>query len=165
MAAVRAEPLPRSYFGLWGRLVRPRPVSLSPLAGALLAAGLVGIGVLAGTVTHNRDGQSTVGQPRAAVASRLPVSDTVVRFVYVAPQASKVYVVGDFNGWDTTKTPLMRSATGGVWTVDLPLTAGRHTYAFVVDGSWSTDPYAPLAPDDGFGHANSVKLVRRGTSL
>jgi len=24
---------------------------------------------------------------------------------------------------------------------------------------------APLAPDDGFGHANSVKLVRGGSSL
>jgi 1,4-alpha-glucan branching enzyme len=89
----------------------------------------------------------------------------VVRFIYVAPQASQVYVVGDFNGWDTTKTPLVRDANAGVWTVALPLSAGRHTYAFVVDGSWSADPYAPLAPDDGFGHANSVKLVRGGKSL
>jgi hypothetical protein len=164
MAAVRAEPAPRRL-GIWSRVVRPRSFTISPLAGTLVAAGLVGIGAFIGTRTNDRDGQSTVGQPPVAVASRLPVSDTVVRFVYVAPQAGKVYLVGDFNGWDTNKTPLVRSSTGGVWTVTLPLTAGRHLYGFVVDGSWSTDPYAPLAPDDGFGHANSVKFVRRGTSL
>ena len=51
-----------------------------------------------------------------------------------------MYVVGDFNGWDTTKTPLSATPNGGVWTVTLPLSAGRHIYAFVVDGSWSADP-------------------------
>jgi len=163
MAAGRAEPAVKRA-PAWTRVLRPRTFNISPLAGTLLAAGLVGIGVIAGTFTNNRDGQSTVGQPQVAVAPRLPVSDTVVQFVYLAPQASKVYLVGDFNGWDTTKTPLVRSPTDGVWTVTLPLTTGRHVYGFVVDGSWSTDPYAPLAPDDGFGHANSVKFVRRGTS-
>lgn len=165
MAAVRAEPIPQPRSAIWGRLVRPRSFTLSPVGGALLAAGLVGIGVVAGTFALDRDGQSPVGQPTVAVAQRLPVSDTVVRFVYLAPQAAKVYIVGDFNGWDVTKTPLVRSETDGVWTVTLPLTAGRHLYGFIVDGSWNTDPNAPLAPDDGFGRANSVKLVRRGTSL
>jgi len=169
MAVIRAEPAPQRHSSFWGRLVAPRPFALSPASGALLAAGLVGIGVLSGSFAHNRDGQPQVGRPSVAVAPQLPVSktaDTVVKFVYVNPQASNVYVVGDFNGWDTTKTPLVRSAAnGGVWTVALPLTVGRHTYAFVVDGAWSADPYAPLAPDDGFGHTNSVKLVRGGSSL
>lgn len=168
MAAVRAEPAPRRQTSVWGRLLRPRAFTLSPVGGALLAAGLVGLGVLGGTLTTNRDGRPTVGHSRDAVASRLPVSpsttDTVVRFVYLAPRADKVYLVGDFNGWDTTKTPLAR-ASDGSWTVTVPLSAGRHLYGFVVDGSWNTDPRAPLAPDDGFGHANSVKLVRRGMSL
>lgn len=166
MSAVRAEPVPQRSSKVWGRFVAPRVFRLSPAGGALLAAGLVGIGVLAGGLLTNRDGRSPVGRPSVAVAPQLPVSDTVVRFVYVAPQASKVFIVGDFNGWDTTKTPLVRtSSAGGVWTVTLPLSAGRHIYAYVVDGSWSADPAAPLAPDDGFGHANSVKLVRRGSSL
>lgn len=164
MAAVRAEPVPTRRSGIWRRFIAPRVFTLSPATGALLAAGLVGIGVLSGGFVHNRDGQQMVGRPPAAVASQLPVSDTVVRFVYVAPQASKVYVVGDFNGWDTTKTPLVRTPNGGVWSVTLPLSAGRHIYAFVVDGSWNADPSAPIAPDDGFGHANSVKLVRGGSS-
>ena len=166
MAAVRAEPLPRKPTSVWARLVRPHSFNLSPVSGALLAAGLVGIGVVGGTIANNRDGQSTVGQSRVAVAQRLPVSptDTVVKFVYMAPKADKVFLVGDFNGWDTTKTPLSR-ASDGSWIATIPLSAGRHLYGFVVDGSWNTDPHAPLAPDDGFGHANSVKLVRRGMSL
>ena len=165
MAAVRAEPVRVPESGIWSRLVVPRPFRLSPASVGLLAAGLVGIGVLVGDLALNRDGQSTAGRPPVAVAPQLPVSDTVVRFVYVAPRATTVYVVGDFNGWDTTKTPLSRTSKDGVWSVTLPLSAGRHIYAYVVDGSWSADPHAPLAPDDGFGHANSVKLVRGGSSL
>jgi len=51
-----------------------------------------------------------------------------------------------------------------VWSVTLPLSVGRHLYAFVVDSQWIADPHAPLAPDDGFGHRNSVVLVRRGSA-
>jgi 1,4-alpha-glucan branching enzyme len=116
--------------------------------------------------SNNRDASVRSGRPAVSVATQLPVSDTAVKFVFVAPQAEKVSLVGDFNGWDTTKTPMVRVANGGVWTVTLPLTAGRHLYSFVVDGSaWSTDPTAPVAADDGFGHANSVKIVSRGAAL
>lgn len=164
MAIVRADPLPSRRSSVWGALFQPR-FSFSPAASALLAAGLVGIGVLAGAFAMNRDGQQ-VGQPQIAAAPRLPVSDTVVKFVFVAPQAEKVSLVGDFNGWDASTTPMVRSANSGLWTVTLPLSEGRHLYAFVVDGdSWSADPNAPFAPDDGFGHANSVRIVSRGRSL
>ena len=130
----------------------------------MLAAGLVGIGVFAGGFSTNRDGRALVGQPVVA-AHRLPVSDTVVKFVFLAPQAAKVSLVGDFNGWDATKVPMVRTPNSGLWTVTLPLTAGRHLYQFVVDGTWIPDPSAPIAGDDGFGHANSVKLVQRGSAL
>lgn len=164
IAAIRGEPVPRRS-GTWRRLIAPRVFSLSPVAGALLAAGLVGIGVIAGAVSSNRDGRVTVEQPRAA-APGLPVSDTIVKFVFFAPKAQKVSLVGDFNDWDIGKTPMIRSAHGGVWSVAVPLSAGRHVYSFVVNGSsWSADPSAPFAPDDGFGHANSVKIVGRGSAL
>ena len=164
IAAVRAEPV-RFRSATWRRIFAPRMFRLSPVAGTLLAAGLVGIGVIAGVVSTNRDGRPTVEQPTVA-ANRLPVSDTIVKFVFFAPKAQKVSLVGDFNDWDQSKTPMIRSARGGQWTVAVPLAAGRHVYAFVVDGSsWSADPSAPFAPDDGFGHANSVKLVGRGSVL
>ena len=165
MAAVRAEPVPRRQ-RVWTRVFQPHVFTLSPIGSALLAAGLVGIGVIAGRIVNNRDVRQPDGQPSVAVARpQLPVSDTVVKFVFVAPQANKVSVVGDFNGWDATTTPMVRTPNSAVWTVTLPLTTGRHVYSFVVDGSWNADPAAPLAPDDGFGHANSVRIVGRGSAL
>lgn len=169
MAAVRAEPAPHrrpQLARLWSRFVEPRDFHLSPVASTLLAAGLVGIGVVAGAFTKNRDVPVRSGGAVPSVAAQLPVSDTVVKFVFVAPQARNVSLVGDFNGWDTTKTPMARVGnSGGVWSVTLPLSAGRHLYSFVVDGNtWISDPAAPLAPDDGFGHANSVKIVSRGSA-
>jgi len=166
MAAVRAEPLPRRW-RFWGAL-EPRSLMVSPLAGTLLAAGLVGVGVLLGGLATNRDGRESAGQPMA-VAQRLPVSDTVVVsdtvFVFVAPRASKVSLVGDFNDWDDTKSPLVRVPNSGLWKVTLPLPAGRHEYQFVVDGAWLPDPSAPVAGDDGFGRTNSVRIVRKGSAL
>ena len=167
MAAVRAEPIPhRSFMRRAGhtlqRLAEPRSLIVSPAWSALLAAGLVGLGVFAGAVATNRDGRATAGQPPGA-APKLPVSDTFVKFSFVAPSAKEVFLVGDFNDWDVSQTPMARS--GNIWTVVVPMTAGRHQYSYVVDGkSWSSDPNAPSAPDDGFGHVNSVKIVGRGSS-
>jgi hypothetical protein len=160
MAAVRAEPLPRRWH-FWGAL-QPRALMLSPVTGALLAAGLVGIGALLGGYATNRDVRVSDGQSKI-VAQGLPVSDTV--FVFVAPRASKVSLVGDFNGWDDTKSPLVRIPDSGLWRVTLPLPAGRHEYQFVVDGTWLPDPGAPVAGDDGFGRTNSVRIVGQGSSL
>ena len=167
MAAVRAEPIPTPA-PAWRRLLRPRVFHMSPVGSALLAAGLVGIGVLTGVATSNRGGRAAEHLPGVAVLpSQPPVShDTMYKFVIVAPQAGKVSLVGDFNDWDVAKTPMIRSGNSGLWTVAVPLSVGRHLYAFVVDGTtWLQDPSAPIAPDDGFGHANSVKLVVRGSSL
>ena len=168
MAAVRAEPVPSRRVSLWERVVAPRSFTLSPVTGSLLAAGLVGIGVLAGALALNRDGRQGVGQV-PPVAERLPVStnaaDTVVRFVLLAPNASNVSLVGDFNDWDATKSPMKRAGNSGAWTVTLPLAAGRHVYDYVVDGTWVPDPTAPIGGDDGFGHRHSVKVVSKGSTL
>jgi hypothetical protein len=163
MAAVRAEPLPRRRSVFWQSIVAPRSFTLSPVTSSLIAAGLIGIGVLAGALASNRDGRHTAGQV-PPVAHGLPVSDTVVRFVFVAPNAGKVSLVGDFNDWDETRSPMMRADKDGLWSVTLPLSIGRHVYAYVVDGTWHVDPSAPMA-GDGFGHMNSVKLVSKGSTL
>jgi hypothetical protein len=165
MAAVRAEgalrPEPVRRRGAWSRLLEPRVFRLSPILTTLAAAGLVGIGVLAGGLSNW--GVRKDGRPLADAASQPPVAhttDTVVKFVFPGGHASTVSLVGDFNGWDVSKTPMVRDPRSGDWTVALPLNAGRHVYAFVVDGTtWANDPSAPLAPDDGFGHASSVKNV------
>ena len=161
LAAVRAEPVPTRAARPWRRLLDRRTIALSPLASLATAAGLVGIGVFAGALIY-RDGQPA-GPPQEVVENtRLPVHDTVrvVKFVLVAPQAKEVALVGDFNRWDASATPMTRTPTGGTWSVTLPVAPGRHLYAFVVDGTqWLADPTAPLAPEDGFGAANSVLLL------
>jgi 1,4-alpha-glucan branching enzyme len=89
----------------------------------------------------------------------------VVEFTFIAPSASHVSLVGEFNGWDPAATPMARSAAGE-WRVRLPLGGGRHVYAFVVDGAaWMPDPRAPLAAERWFGSPNSVLLVGGGGSL
>lgn len=167
MARVRREPLPSRRLRIWRWVREPRSIPLSPLAGAALAAGLVGIGVLLGHLRLDRGGQPATGRPEAVAVNPAPArssSDTsVIKFVLVAPHASTVSVVGDFNNWDADATPMTRTRTGGTWSVAIRLPAGRHVYAFVVNGmngtQWVPDPSAPLAPEDGLGAPNSVVLV------
>jgi len=83
-----------------------------------------------------------------------------VEFVFVAPTARNVSLVGDFNGWDAKATPMRRTDGRTTWSVAVPLPAGRHVYAFVVDGdAWVADPQAPLAPEQWYGQRNSVVIV------
>jgi hypothetical protein len=167
MMAVRAEGRPSRGGSRWAWLTDARPLRLSPVVGAALAAGLVGVGVLVGMdLGSPRDPAGRESGPGIVVQP--PGDDTVrdgVKFVLVAPQAARVSLVGDFNRWDPAATPMQRTPTGGTWSVVVPLSAGRHEYAFVVDGQqWLPDPAAPLAPVDGFGTPNSVVLVRGSSS-
>ena len=166
MAAVRAESRPVKRAAAWRWFLEPRPLSLSPMMGAALAAGLIGIGALVGLTQFSRGGQLD----RTERAERVPgipapTSDTirVIKFVLVAPHAVAVSVVGDFNDWNDKATPMTRTPTGGTWSVEVKLPAGLHGYAFVVNGAngtqWVADPSAPLAPEDGLGAPNSVVLV------
>ena len=99
-----------------------------------------------------------------ATIGRLSVSSSVetkasgnVRFVFVAPGATRVSVVGDFNRWDANATPLRR-LSDGTWIIDVPIDPGRYAYAFVVDGKIEVDPVAPRANGE-FGE-NSILMVR-----
>jgi hypothetical protein len=166
LVAVRAEGRPSRTRSRWAWLTDTRSLRLSPVAGAALAAGLVGVGVLFGLDLRSpRVIDDTSSQPQQPFSpTRDPVRDGV-KFVLVAPQAARVSLVGDFNRWDPAATPMERTPTGGTWSVVVPLRAGRHEYAFVVDGNqWLPDPSAPLAPVDGLGAPNSVVLVRGSSS-
>jgi hypothetical protein len=154
-------------------LARPRPVRVSPL-GALAAAGIALAAVLGLRRDAPRRGDvgatgefpiaATGEYPVPAAAARTRDTVFVTRFVLVAPGAKQVALVGDFNDWDRGATPLVQVAQGGqggVWTVELPLQAGRYAYAFLVDGNrWTADPSAPPAVGDDFGRPSSVVTVR-----
>jgi hypothetical protein len=131
---------------LWEWLRRPRAIVISPITGLGLAAA---VAVLV-WVLPSRTPQ--VGGPEASDV-------TPVQFVVVAPGAESVSLVGDFNDWDARLTPMRADRDGRLWTVTVPLAAGRHRYAFLVNGvRWLADPSAPRAPDD-FGAPSSVVTV------
>lgn len=133
LAAARAESLPR-------RTTRRG----APL---MLAAG--GVAVLAATLAL----ALRPGRPAGPDTAR------PVPFVLTAPNAARVSLVGDFNDWNPSATPLHRAA-GNVWWVVVPLAPGRYQYSFVVDGTrWVTDPVAPRAADDDYGQQNSVVTI------
>ncbi len=167
LVAVRAEPRPARAPRRWSWVTEARALRLSPLAGFALAAGLVGIGVLFGLdlASPRRGAPGLAPAPDAGVVDSVKGRRDGVKFVVVAPQAVHVSLVGDFNNWDPTATPMERTPTGGTWSVIVPLSAGRHEYSFVVDGKqWIPDPSAPLAPVDGLGAPNSVVLVGGSSS-
>lgn len=137
----------------WWR--RERVVRLSPLKGLAIAAGLAGVIALS-TLSDDRSepGQNVASTPTPAATT----SDTVhmVRFVFVDSRASTVELVGDFNAWTKGVTRLERTAAPGVWSASVALPAGRHEYAFIINGSrWIADPLAPTTSDD-FGIESAV---------
>lgn len=102
---------------------------------------------------------SIANQPQSASARATSAAHAVIRFALVAPGAKSVSVVGDFNGWNPRATPLVAGVDGTTWQIEMPLSAGRHVYAFVVDGDIIADPSAPRVDDHDFGVQNSVVLV------
>lgn len=175
LAAIRAEGAPGSMDDV-DEVVAPAPrgIIISHTRFAALAAGLVGVGALLGLAFGISRDDQRIGQPQVVVAndqdSRLPAStsaDTVMTFVFVTHGATRVSVVGDFNQWDSKATPMQRIKGSNAWTVTVPLSRGRHLYSFYAVGAdgerWIADPNAPAA-DDGFGRANSIILVGKGSA-
>ena len=56
-----------------------------------------------------------------------------VVFTIEAPLATTVAVAGCFNNWSVTKNKLKKDKKG-LWSVKIPLAAGRYEYKFVCDG-------------------------------
>jgi hypothetical protein len=164
MAAVAVAPASR--WGVRGARWLQSRVPLAAAAGLALAAGLTGYAVRGGSTAAP---SPVAVESRAESIATLVSADGIARtsdrpvptqFVLDAPRASRVSLVGDFNGWDAGDTPLVREPASGIWTVTVALVPGRHTYAFMVDGAtWTLDPRAPTAEDPDFGTPSSVVLI------
>ena len=153
MREISALPAPgRATLGgeVWRWLRRPHQLTLTPLGGLAAAA------VLAIVILLSRMGSTPSAPPLAA--------SRAFQFVLVAPRAMHVSLVGDFNDWDATRTPMRRTGSEALWTVVVPLMPGRYHYAFFVDGSrWLADPSAPVARDEDYGEPSSVLTVGGGS--
>ncbi len=86
-------------------------------------------------------------------AHRLTVGTTVgVHFAVWAPNADRVSVVGDFNGWDGRVHAMRLLTTSGVWEIFIPDLADGEKYKFEI----RTRNGALLTKSDPFGVAFEV---------
>ena len=161
MAAVRSLPRHASLT-LWSRLTAPRTVTVKPLGWSVLAASVALLAIFGA----NRAVDDVRVASKPIVTAMFPKANSPkpsqrVQFVLVAPDAKKVAVVGDFNGWDASHASYQaQHRGGGVWAVTAPVPVGHHRYSFVVDDSvWVADPTAPRVMDNDYGVANSAIVV------
>ena len=162
MGLVREEPRAVPVRGIWSWMTRPRTVRVTPIGALALAAGLAGVIALAA----RNEGPAVNGIEQAPPGMVMQASSTqMMEFVFVAPSASSVAIVGDFNDWEEGGSPMRRKNQPGVWTITIPLAPGRYHYTFVVDGTeWVADPLAPRTIEDDFGRPNSVITVGDATT-
>ncbi len=81
-----------------------------------------------------------------------------VQFEFVAPEAQRVYLTGDFNNWDTHGHP-MKKDKKGTWKTTVSLKPGKYEYRFLKDGNWENDPACAGCVPNDFGSMNCVRIV------
>jgi hypothetical protein len=158
----------------------PRPSALRrwldawrvPSLSGVSATVLAGVALFAGFLTRGVVGERQAPEPFAASgpqtgefpvqfasATTSETAPVLTQFVLDDAAAQRVALVGDFNDWVGTSTPLTRLESG-IWTVSVPLPPGRHVYAFLVDDTLLvTDPRAPKSGDADYGREGSVVMV------
>jgi len=68
--------------------------------------------------------------------------------------AKKITLAGSFNNWNYKEIIMKRTATG--WELPVYLANGTHTYRYIIDGEWKTDPTNPDKFPNEFNDYNSV---------
>lgn len=148
---------------LWTRMrlwLERRPMLGWEFGGAALAASVLFV-TLAPLSMAPPVGNvpSHVSPLRLASHSSAP-SGNALQFKLYAPQAQNVALIGDFNGWGSTAEVKLTPSGNGIWSVTVPLPAGRYQYAFLVNGQrWVTDPRAEQHVKDDFGRQNAVITI------
>jgi len=90
-----------------------------------------------------------------------------VRVTFTMPKLADVkqlFLVGDFNNWSVSETPMTR-ADDGTWSVALTLDSGRrYEYRFFADNQvWHDDWAADALVKNSFGSENSVVNLEEAT--
>jgi hypothetical protein len=116
---------------------------LTRLAGSfgLAAAGFAAAVLMVNTVSWNP-----------------PVSAQSNRFVLFEPVAERVELTGSFTGWQ--RVAMQRIGDSGYWQLNLPVPAGEHRFAYILNGERRmADPTLPAVERDDFGGENSILNV------
>ena len=100
-----------------------------------------------------KSSKKTTG-PGTAATKKTKTATPSIEFKLVAPDAKAVYLVGEFNDWNTSQYRLRRYKDG-TYKKKLPLKPGHYQYLFLVDGEWWTDPEHLERTPNPFGSENS----------
>ena len=96
--------------------------------------------------------------------SALPLGNSQNRVLHLvdffcrAPQAKRVSLIGDFNGWQPESHPMTRMPDGG-WVIRMELPHGHHQYQFLVDGVPTLDPNAMGKVHNGSNETDSLIAI------
>jgi hypothetical protein len=145
-----------------------RQPNFSFASAGMLAAAALAIGFVTRGAVTPRDESANIASaspaqavPMVAAANTNAVRAVPVPITFDAANAKTVSIVGDFNDWDSTASPLTRFGSNGPWTATVKVMPGRHLYAFMVDGKLVVDPRAPHARDLDYGSDASVLMVNQ----
>ena len=83
-----------------------------------------------------------------------------VTFLYQAPDADEVILMGDFNNWNSKKHPMKKDAEG-TWKKIVMLWPGGWEYKFLVDGKWRLDPANDRICPNCYGTKNNMVFVEK----
>jgi hypothetical protein len=138
------------------------------IVGVALAAGIGGLTTLSTIVpAAQRDAGERLGAVVIGDTVVATLRDTLrlVRLMFDAPDAQRVEVAGDFNGWGASPTALVQDERSRRWSVTLALRSGEHRYAFVVDDTrWIPDPRADRTVQGDDGRIYSLLSVSRAAN-
>jgi len=81
-----------------------------------------------------------------------------IKFLFYAPEAREVILMGDFNKWDGKKHR-MKKGGQGTWEKALILIPGTYEYKYLVDGDWKEDPENHENRLNSFGTYNNLLTV------
>jgi hypothetical protein len=150
---------------------RGRSIRLWMVVGVAAASAFVGFALrgawsararVAPTFASSTVVDSTNTPLRQVVSAEPDAAPIPTQFVFNSSRAHRISVVGDFNSWNPSNAPMLRSPDGELWSVTIPIAPGRHMYAFMVDDSLFTlDPTAPNARDPDLGTKGSIIIVGR----
>lgn len=111
--------------------------------------------VVTGTVIS---GETRSSVDRRDEAEGIAAALVTVEFEVELPDATEVFIVGDFNAWEPTEYRL-EAGEDDLYRATLELPPGTYEYKLIVDGTWVEDPGNPNTVPDPYGGVNSVLTV------
>jgi 1,4-alpha-glucan branching enzyme len=99
--------------------------------------------------------EKTKGKREKSTHKKKDLNGKEVEIIFYAPEATEVFLAGEFNQWDTHSLPLAKGKDG-VWKRRIKLTPGHYEYKLFIDGAWSENIKGSEVVSNPFGTQNLV---------